>query len=232
SPPLLQSADNKGINALMLSLALGVGAPLLLISGGTLWVLLRWQINRRRLVLEGAAPASPWISSYEMQSSLYALQSASGAALNTVTPSTGASGVPISASPTQPTYTPSDLRPVTMAFPQQMLTMHSNGIADYPLNGELRPFPLDSLDLSLEVTRAIESNGNGHMPLLPNSPTALIDIPTSFMPSSPPISQAIPVLPRIGRPPSIKDDLVLESVMRQAQWGLFALPGREKSLIH
>jgi len=63
SPPLLQSADNKGINALMLSLALGVGAPLLLISGGTLWVLLRWQINRRRLVLEGAAPASPWISS-------------------------------------------------------------------------------------------------------------------------------------------------------------------------
>jgi len=225
TPPLLQSADNKGINALTLSLALGVGAPLLLISGGTFWLLLRWQINRRRLVLDMPAQASPWISSYEMQSSFYALQSASGA-VNSIIPSTGASGVSISAPPTQPTYTPSDLRPVTMAFPQQMLTMHSNGIADYPLNGDLRPFPIDSLDLSLEVTRAIESNGNGHMPLLPNSPTALIDIPTSFMPSSPPISQAIPALPRIGQPPSIKDDSVLESVMRQAQLGLFALPGR------
>src|SRR5437660_1207256 len=113
--PRLQSADNKGINALTLSLALGVGAPLLLISGGTLWLLLKWQMNRHKLVLEEAVPASPWVSSYEMQSSFYALQSASGA-VNSVTPSTGASGAfPISAPPTQPTYTPSDLRPVTMA---------------------------------------------------------------------------------------------------------------------
>jgi len=224
------------MDAFTLSLILGVGAPLVLISGGTVWFLVRWLINRRKLALQEAAQepaqASPWINNY-MQPPLHALQSASGAALNTLTPSRSVSeAFPTPKLPTQPTYTPSDLRPVTTAFPQQMLTMRSNGVADYPPNGDLRLLPIDSLDLSLEVTRAIETNGNGQMPLLSSSPIALIDIPTSSMPSSPPISQTIPALLGTGQPPSIKGDLVLEAVMRQAQLGLFALPGREKSLIY
>jgi len=234
--PNLQNADNKGMDAFTLSLILGVGAPLVLISGGTVWFLVRWLINRRRLALQAAAQeaaqASPWMNNY-MQPPLHALQSASGAALNTSTPSRGVSeAFPTPTLPTQPTYTPSDLRPVTTAFPQQMLTMRSNGVADYPLNGDLRLLPIDSLDLSLEVTRAIETNGNGQMPLLSNTPTALIDTPTSSMPSSPPISRVLPVPPMLIQAPSVKDDSVLETVMRQAQMGLFALPGREKSLVH
>ncbi len=35
-------------NALTLALALGVAAPLLLISGGALWLLVKWEINRPR----------------------------------------------------------------------------------------------------------------------------------------------------------------------------------------
>jgi len=35
-------------NALTLALALGVAAPLLLISGGGLWLLVKWEINRPR----------------------------------------------------------------------------------------------------------------------------------------------------------------------------------------
>jgi hypothetical protein len=100
------------------------------------------------------------------------------------------------------------------------------------MNDDLQPLPINSLDLSLEVTRAIESNGNGHMPLLSDTARGLMDAPTSFMPSSPPISQGLSVPPVIIQPPSIKDDLMLASVMRQAQMGLFALPGREQSLVH
>src|SRR2546421_224803 len=167
-----------------------------------------------------------------MQPPLLALQSASGAALNTSMPSRGASeAFSTPTLPAQPIYTPSDLRPITMAFPQQTLAMRSKGGADYPLNGDLRPLPIDSLDLSLEVTRAIETNGNGHMPLLSDIPRALIDTPTSSMPSSPPISRVLPVPPMIIQAPSIKDDSVLEAVMQQAQVGLFVLPGRENSLV-
>lgn len=222
-PPHLQKTGDNGINAFTLSLALGLAAPSLMIGGGTLWLLIRWLIKKQRLALESGTQASPWVSSSNMQASFQTLQSASGAALNAIMPSISPSGAaPISTPPAQPTYTASDLRPITLALPQQMLTMHSNGVAHYPLNGDLLPLPINSIDLSLEVTRAIESNGNGHMPLLPDTLTGLADTPTSYMPSSPPPTT---------QPPAVMDDSMLASMMRQAQIGLFALPGREKSLV-
>jgi hypothetical protein len=232
TPPHLQITSDKGINAFTLSLALGVAAPLLMIGGGTLWLLVKWQIKRHRLALEEAKQANPWVSSNNMQASFQALQSASGAALNSIMPSTSTSGTfPISPLSAQPTYTASHLRPIATAFPQQMLTMHSNVLANYPLNGDLQPLPINSLDLSLEVTRAIESNGNGYMPLLPDTLTRLVDTPTSYMPSSPPTSGVLPIAQLNIRPPSINDDSMLASVMNQAQMGLFALPGRDESLV-
>jgi hypothetical protein len=115
-----------------------------------------------------------------------------------------------------------------MAFPQQLLTLRSNGATDYPLNGDLQPLSINSLDLSLEMARAIESNGNGYMPLLPASPTAFMDTPTSSMPSSPPISSGLPMLSQVS---VINDDSGLEAAKQQAQMGLFVLPGREKGLV-
>jgi hypothetical protein len=171
----------------MLFLLLGVVAPLLLIIGGTLWLLVKWLINRRRLAMQATALASPSTDSNK----LHALQSASDTPLSILTPATDASevsGVPMQAPLAQPTYTLSDLRPITTAFPQPILTMHSNEATAYPLNGDLRPLFVDSLNLSLELTRPIESNGNQQMPLLLASPTVLVDGPTSSMPSSPPVS--------------------------------------------
>ena len=225
TPTHLNNTGNTGTDAFTLSLALGVGAPLLLISGGGLWLLVGWQINRSKLALQEASVASPWTSSYGMQPSLQAFQSASGAALNTLPSSTSLPGTfPVPA--TQPTYTPNDPRPTMMSFPQQMLTMHSNGLADYPLNGDLQPASVDVLDPSFAVTRAIESNGNGSTPLHPDSPTVLVDTPTSCVPSTPPLSSDISALPVNIQPPAIKDDTRLEAVMRQSQLGLFTLPGR------
>ena len=228
TPTHLKNTGDTGIDAFTLSLALGVGAPLLLISGGGFWLLLSWQINRSKLALqEASVAASPWTNSYGMQPSLQAFQSASGAALNTLPSSTSLPGTfPVPASATQPTYTPSDPHPTMMTFQQQMLTTHSNGIVDYPLNGDLQPMPIDVLDPSFAVTRAIESNGNGSTPLSPDSPTVLVDTPTSYVPSTPPLSSDRSTLPVNIQPPAVKDDAMLEAMMRQAQLGLFTLPGR------
>ena len=187
APPHLQKTTNNEVNTFTLSLALGFAVPSLMISAGALWLLVKWLINRQRLEREQETQASPRVNSSGMQTSSYALQSASGAALNTAIPSISTlETVPIPAPPAQPTYTPSDLRPITLALPPQMFTVPLNGVAHYPVNGDLQPLPMQALDLALEVTRAIEANGNGHMPLLADTPRGLADIPTSSVPSSPP----------------------------------------------
>ncbi len=187
APPHLQKTTDNEVNTFTLSLALGFAVPSLMLSAGALWLLVKWLINRQRLVREQETQASPRVNSSGMQTSSYALQSASGAALNAAIPSTSTlETVPIPVPPAQPTYTPSDLRPITLALPPQMFTVPLNGVAHYPANGDLQPLPMEALDLSLEVTRAIEANGNGHMSLLADTPRGLVDVPTSSVPSSPP----------------------------------------------
>jgi hypothetical protein len=188
TPPSLKNATGQGFDALTIFLVLGVGAPLLLIGGGgTLWFLMNR--NRIRPVRsEVVHQADSWANSYAQQFPLYALQSTSD--LMPLAQASGASGASSKppAPSVQPTYTASKLRPVTIAFPPQMLVMNSSEGVGYALNNDLQ---IGSLDLSLNTNRAIEANGNGQMPLRLASPTALVDMPTSSMPSSPPVSSAL-----------------------------------------
>ena len=129
----------------------------------------------------------------------------------------------------QPAYTPSDLRPMTSAFPRQMPTSSSNNGANPALNSDLQPLPLDNLSLPPQSIRERATNGNGNgqkttgpiAVLLP----PLIDTLVPFMSVPLPVPP-VPVQTQATRPPSIQEDPMLEEVMRQAQMGLFILSGR------
>ena len=207
----------------MFMLSLGVGLPLLLVSGVMLWLLWRRQTNQYQPVAEGIfrnAQASPWANNHEMPTTPDVSQYASS-----TTSASGVSGallIPHSSQPMpspQLAYTPSDLRPITTAFSRQMLSMSSSDEANSGANGDLVPLPMDTLSLPLQSSRARAAKRNGQMPTTPALLPALMDTPI------PPIL-ASPALSVTADPPSIKDDPVLEAVMRQAQMGLFALPGR------
>ncbi len=120
-------------------------------------------------------------------------------------------------------YIPNDLRPITAAFPQQMLMQSSKQSASYAQNSSLLPLSMDALNLPLQQ----ELKEHGQMPPFAASPTAWMGASTPSIPYTPPV---LPVLPLAVQPPSIKDDPMLEEVMRQAQMGLFILSGREKSV--
>lgn len=189
-----QNGIDQSFNDLVVFLVLGVGAPLLLISGGgTWWFFVRRKANRNVPVRREVIQTNSWANSYAQQSYFYAQQSTSD--LMPLAQATGASSAsPMLTSSIQPMYTPSRLRPMTTAFPAQMLAMNASEEVGYSLSDDLRPFQIGSLDLSLNATRAIEANGNGQMPLHLASPTTLLDTPTSSMPSSPPASSAFPAI--------------------------------------
>jgi hypothetical protein len=188
----MQNGGDQG-NALVVFLMLGVGAPLLLISGGGIWwFLVRQKTNQNVPVWHEVTRANSWTNSYTQQSSFYAHQSTSD--LMPLAQAAGASSASsMPTSPIQPMYTPSRFRPVTTAFPSPMLTAHAREEATSPFRDDLQSFQIGSLDLSLNATRAIEANGNGQMPLHLAPPTTLVDTPTSSMPSSPPATSALPV---------------------------------------
>jgi len=66
----LSDTEDLNINIFKLFLLLGVVGPLLLISGGTLWLLVKWLINRRKLALQGTIQASPSIISAQVHRAL------------------------------------------------------------------------------------------------------------------------------------------------------------------
>lgn len=186
----LPNAEDLNINIFKLFLLLGVVGPLLMISGGALWLLVKWLINKRKLALQGTIQASPSINSAEVQSALHILQSASNTPPSILVPSTETSEVPMQVPPAQPIYTPSKLHPITTACSLQMLAVHSDESVGSPLNSDVEPLQIGSPDLSLGIPRAIESNGNAQRPLVLASPTALVDAPSPSVPSSPPVSSA------------------------------------------
>jgi hypothetical protein len=186
----LPNAEELNINIFKLFLLLGVVGPLLMISGGTLWLLVKWLINKRKLALQGTIQASPSVNSADGQSALHILQSASNTPPSILAPSTETSEVPMQVPPAQPIYTPSKLHPITTACSLQMLAVHSGDLVSSPLNSDVEPLQIGSPDLSLGIPRAIESNGNAQRPLVLASPTALVDAPSSSVPSSPPVSSA------------------------------------------
>ena len=231
--PLQNVGDGEKVLSTFM-LPLSVGAPLLLASGGLLWLVRRRHYRPALQRVSRDTQASLWLSSRELDS---------GPDLNALHYVTGASGsFPVPARPqapygpmptsqlsfTQPTYTPMGLPAITTAFPQQMLTMSSSNKTDrYLPEDDFLPLPMGVLNPPLQLIEARESNK--HMQLFPLAvpPIALIDIPISSI-SSPSLMPPVVSLPI--RPPSTKEDLLLGEVMRQAQMGLFIVLGREKRL--
>jgi hypothetical protein len=226
-----RGTEDQGLNLLLPSL--GVGAPFFLLSGALLWFLWRRQTNQHKPALRGlsrTAQTSPWTSSREIQPP-FALPElvSSGAFVPRVT---GASGVSPEFESTQPmpflqlADTPSD--PMTTAFAQSMLTMSLDNTLSSPQNGTFHSQLIASFNLPLQPTEARGSNKSGRT-VFPLAFPPMAEMGASPPSLSSPLSGS-PVLPVTVCPPAIKDDLVLADTMRQAQMGLFVLPGRERSL--
>jgi len=207
---------DQGFNPVLLSL--GVGIPLLLATGGIFWLLWRRQAQQYKPGTYPNAQVTPWMNNYAASPTLdpqYASSSATFAS--------GASGALSTASTQpillpQPTYTTtSDLHPAA-PFSREMLTASLNNGASAAQNGS-QPLLIDTPSLSPLSTSARAANKNGQITTTPLSP-ARMDTPPPSMSSLSPIS------PLAIHPPSIKDDPMLEEVMRQAQMGLFILSGR------
>ncbi|WP_126597274.1 hypothetical protein [Dictyobacter aurantiacus] len=101
-------------------------------------------------------------------------------------------------------YTPSDLKPITTSLPEQVTRPAQNN----PIStSDMSPLPLDNFDLSQVLPQ--DNSGPDHNQTI-----------------SPPEEGPLAFAPLIA--PSIQDDPVLETIMRQAQMGLYALPNPEK----
>jgi hypothetical protein len=96
------------------------------------------------------------------------------------------------------TYLPSDLRPLTSALPKQLSQQPAGQTQLNPISSDMRPLLPDSFDLT-QILGTQDQQANTPAP-----------------------SRTQPSLPIV--PPSIQDDPVLETIMRQAQMGLYAHP--------
>ena len=219
----LQGVEDTSGSILLPSLS--VGTLLFLLAGGMLWLLWKRQRNQHkseRQGIFGSTPASRWISSRQLQSNVDVSQYESSTIF--VPRVSGGSGVlPMldstqSMSSPQSAYASNHPQTIMNTFPQQMLTMPSNNGTNYPQNETLRSSLMGPLNRPFQLTEARDSNKDGQMSLLANSPTSSRDTPTQFMPSS----LLLPEAPQ----PSAEDDPMLGAVMRQAQMGLFTLPDR------
>jgi hypothetical protein len=223
-----QGRADQGFPLFLLSL--GVGVALFLLSGAMLWLMWRRQTDQRQPVLQGMsyhARAPRWMNSRRIQlspdASQYALSAVFASGVSERTLPLGSTEPVSSPQLGSPPSTPGLMR---TAFPQHLLRIASNNAARSLSNGDLESRPTASLNLPVQPTEAGASNHNGHtLPPVPPS-TALVETPTTSLPSSHSLS---PVLPAAVRPPFIKDDPVLEAIMRQAQMGLFVLLGREST---
>lgn len=206
-----QNTADKGINPVILPL--GVGVALLLATGGIFWLLWRRQGKQYKPGIYPNTQASAWTNNYAVPPTLdpqYASLSAPFAPRVSGALPTASTQPMLSP---QPTYTTtSDLHPATAPFSREMLTASLNNGASSAQNGS-RPLLTDTSSLSPLSTGARATNRNGQTTPLP---PARMDTP-------PPVS---PMSPLTTHPPSIKDDPMLEEVMRQAQMGLFILSGR------
>jgi hypothetical protein len=217
-----QDAGDAGGNMFMQSLSIGI--LIFLLTGGMLWLLWRRQReeDQHKLGLQGisrnAPAAARWVSSRELQSNIDGSQYASSAILAPgVSGGAGVWPMPSSTQPmssSQSAYASSNPYPMMNTFPQQMFTMSSNNVANYPQN-DILGSPLMG---SLPLTETRDSNKNGQMSLLTSPPTPLMNTPAQSMSSS--------LLSPEVSPPSVEDDPMLRAAMQQAQMGLFTLPDR------
>ncbi|GCE27864.1 hypothetical protein KDA_33480 [Dictyobacter alpinus] len=107
----------------------------------------------------------------------------------------------IASAAAEPGYMPSDLRPITSALPQQVTAAtQKNPIS----TSDMSPLPLDNFDLSQILPERKGNNG-----IQRDASGKERETPISFSPLV---------------APNVQDDPVLETIMRQAQMGLYALP--------
>jgi hypothetical protein len=227
-----QGRADQGTNLLLPSL--GVGAPFLLLSGGLLWLLWRRQTSQHKSVLRARADntrTSAWMSNSEIQTSFTPPEFGSSLAL---VPSVSVvSGNPpfetTEPMPSfQPAERPSDLFPMPIAVAQPMVTMALDNGLSSPPNGSFQLEVRDSLNLPFQPpTQARGSNKHGQVGVLVSPP--MVQMENVLSPRGSALSETPGALVTIG-PPAINDDLLLAKAMEQAQMGLFALPGRERSL--
>jgi hypothetical protein len=120
---------------------------------------------------------------------------------------------------------------MTMSLPTPVTNPPIADLKLYPATSNMNPLPLDTFDLAHDTPRSREAEHTADRPVpttIPENlaPTAKIDSsPATPMPNILP-SAAPETLP--VQLPDVTDDPVLENVMRQAQLGLFIIPGHKK----
>jgi hypothetical protein len=132
-------------------------------------------------------------------------------------------------SPEELAYKSGDLHPMTMAFPQEVTNQQASNLTPYALTSDMNPLPLDAFDLPQDITKLMEPDYASDQPVFTPIPADLL--PPVEIPSSPaPLPQNTPMSAATERPsaqiPDIAGDSILESVMEQAQVGLFIIPAK------
>ncbi len=191
-----QDIGDKGTNTVMLPL--GVGAAVLLVSGGVFLLIWRRQSKQNKPILQELSGnisfSSTQFTPFNQQQSLltnnhemltigeipqYGASPAFAPSMSGVQPMLGSSQtIP---SP-QPAYTPSELRPMTSALPQHMLALASDTSISSAQNGDLQPLPMDiSLPFPSNSAGIPNMNGQSLLPLA--QPMARVETPIPSPPS-------------------------------------------------
>lgn len=262
-------------------LSLGFGTPaFLLLGGGLFWLYLRRHQQGIATVQKGKMPGltthTPWVRSnssvtdnaFQQNSDTFTATMAptssfpyatipSHSANQDTLPEANMLQQSISPSPAElaaPLYGSSDLRPMTMALPKQVINLPASVLQPYPATSDMSPLPLEAFGLphnKAQFMGAEHTQGN------PDPDAFLLDSLESGVYTSPlerqrePISFLNPLegtemtptsqtnsplamppsaatRPLSIQPPDVAVDLMLQKVMQQAQTGLFIVPGKTK----
>jgi hypothetical protein len=251
TPPSKPDTGSDAGGPSMLGLSLGIGTPVLLLFGGGLfWLYLRRRQQGVTGLQFGSPTNSSWISSNDMATNnnfspvlgSFAANSSTLPAPYTTNPllSSNAGMTSIAANTLQqatlppfaelagPLYTPSDLRPITMALPQPFPNQTAPDATPYPPTSDMNPLSFEALNLPQNIAEMMAPQQRPNIadmlapqqtPDIPISTTATHDHLPNPIQNSPTPAVAI-------QPPDPANNAVLENVMRQAQLGLFVIPNR------
>ena len=266
--------SQAGLNGFGLSL--GLGAPaFLLLGGGLFWLYLRRHQQGIATVKKGKIPGltthNHWVSrnsnatnnAFQQTSDTFTAAIVptpsfpygtllSNASNQDTVPEANMLQQSISPSPAElaaPLYGSSDLRPMTMALPKQVINQPASVLQPYPATSDMSPLPLEAFGPPrnntqfMEAQHMLDNPVPGALPLdssglgIYTSPPGRQQEPMAFLdplegtemtnsPLATPPSAAI--RPLSIQPPDVAVDLMLHNVMRQAQTGLFIIPGKTK----
>jgi hypothetical protein len=113
---------------------------------------------------------------------------------------------------------------MTMNLASQIPNVQASDRMFYPSTSDMNPLPLDAFDLPYNPTQPMTSEPTPEKPVL--LPEKEVDPSIAAPMQNAPTATAATVPVQL---PDVADDPILESVMRQAQLGLFVTPGYGKS---